>query len=431
MVEAISYIVSVCLVAVLVNRWYLESRRHHQRLENLEIRIHVNGTRGKSTVTRMIAGMLREANIKTVAKTTGTAAAWINSQGVDLPIRRRGPATILEQIDLIKQKVEPGCKALVIECMAIRPDVQGISESQLVKSQIGVITNIRSDHQDLMGITLPEIAESMLRTCPQFGVLVTSEPDPQLLEILKAGTEQRNSRLMVADPDWVTDRDLAHFNYDTFKENIAVGLAVASMLNIPWETAIRGMANCSPDPGTPNVRNTIVRGKLVTWANFFAANDRESATLLFGMLGRYRTTDTTTVVILNNRQDREVRALQFADLTAYDLQPDRVALIGHYTKSVADRLVTAGYSRDRIINLGREEESQADYVINTLIPNLPTPHVLLVGLANVHTRQASQLIDFFDSQPGNTTFDSVCIKPDHGLVLADVLGGHLTGARLS
>ena len=358
MVEAISYIVSLFLVATLVYRWQAESSRHQQQLEELDIRIHVNGIRGKSTVTRMIAGMLREAGINTAAKTTGTAAVFIDSGGVDVPLRRRGAPTILEQIDLIKERIEPRCKALVTECMAIRPNLQEVSETRLVDSQIGVITNIRIDHQDVMGETLPEIARSLLNTCPRYGVLVASEPDPQLLEILKIGAEQRNSRLIVAQPELVTEKDMARFDYDTFKENVAVGLAIASVLGISRDTAIRGMAKSSPDPGALTIRNTVINDKLVTWANFFAVNDRESAIFLFDMLAKYRTADTTTVVILNNRLDRELRALLFADIAVFDLAPDRIAAVGHYVKSVTDRLITDGYPPDQIINIQTKQERQ-------------------------------------------------------------------------
>jgi hypothetical protein len=40
----------------------------------IPVRIHVNGIRGKSSVTRLIAAALREAGIRTVAKTTARRA---------------------------------------------------------------------------------------------------------------------------------------------------------------------------------------------------------------------------------------------------------------------------------------------------------------------------------------------------------------------
>ena len=49
----------------------------------IPIRIHVNGTRGKSSVTRLIAAGLRAGGKRTFAKTTGTAPRVIDSIGID------------------------------------------------------------------------------------------------------------------------------------------------------------------------------------------------------------------------------------------------------------------------------------------------------------------------------------------------------------
>ena len=54
--------------------WHALAREHNARLNGLDLRLHVNGIRGKSTVTRLLAGVLREGGYVTVAKTTGSAA---------------------------------------------------------------------------------------------------------------------------------------------------------------------------------------------------------------------------------------------------------------------------------------------------------------------------------------------------------------------
>ncbi len=59
----------------------VEYRVHLSNLHAVPIRIHVNGTRGKSSVARLIAAGLRAGGICTVAKTTGSAARYIHPAG--------------------------------------------------------------------------------------------------------------------------------------------------------------------------------------------------------------------------------------------------------------------------------------------------------------------------------------------------------------
>src|SRR4029450_12108951 len=70
--------IAVCVA--LLARWRAEFTAHRKRVESLQWRIHVNGIRGKSTVTRIIAGMMREAGIVTIPKANATFAAVLNQQ---------------------------------------------------------------------------------------------------------------------------------------------------------------------------------------------------------------------------------------------------------------------------------------------------------------------------------------------------------------
>ena len=162
----LGFILTLLILIALVWQWRRTYIQHDQRLRQLQVRIHVNGIRGKSTVTRLIAGVLREGVFRTVAKTTGSAARIIHEDGNESPIQRSGAPTILEQIDIIEQHVKPDTQALVIECMAVNPIYQNVSQHQIVKGNITVITNVREDHQDVMGETLPEIADSLSNTIP-------------------------------------------------------------------------------------------------------------------------------------------------------------------------------------------------------------------------------------------------------------------------
>ncbi len=382
--------------ATLILRWRFEFLAHRRRIDGLVWRVHVNGIRGKSTVTRIIAGMLREHGLVTVAKSTGTFAAVINRDGVDEPIDRRGPATILEQIDVAREYVMPDVGALVIECMALKPEYQEVSERMIVRSNIGVLTNVREDHQDVMGETLPEIARSLLSTCPVNGILVTSEQNPGILEIMEEVARSKGSRLVVADPDRVTDDENLQFDYISFKENVTIALSIADIIGIPRDVAIRGMVRAEPDPGVLRIKELSIADKKVTWANLFAVNDRESMIAAMTKLDPFTTDQTTVVGILNNRSDRERRALQFADVGVRDLQFDRLVTFGAYEGLVTDRLKQNGYNPDHILNLGDEHSYTQDQIIDRMVVQMPTTHVLVVGFVNIHTRQAEEMLEYFE-----------------------------------
>lgn len=396
-------IAGIVVGVTLILRWRLETVAHRRRVDGLAWRIHVNGIRGKSTVTRIIAGMLRESGLVAVAKSTGTFAAVINRDGVDEPIQRKGPPTILEQIEICKHYVVEDVDALVIECMALKPEYQEVSERMIVRSNIGVITNVREDHQDVMGETLPEIARSLLSTCPVGGVLITSEQNEEILAIMAEVAESKGSTLVVADPERVTDAEVAAFDYIAFKENITIALSVADLVGIPRDVAMRGMIGAAPDPGVLRMRELRIGSKRVTWANLFAVNDRESMIAAMEKLDPYITHDTTLVGILNNRADRERRAIQFADVAVVDLHFDRLVTFGAYEGLVTDRLKKNGYEPKHILNLGDESGVGRDEIIDRMILGQPTSHVLVVGFVNIHTHQAEEMLDYFEhtAEPWN------------------------------
>ncbi|MDO8362115.1 MAG: poly-gamma-glutamate synthase PgsB [Actinomycetota bacterium] len=382
----------------LLARWALESVMHRRRIGRLALRVHVNGIRGKSTVTRIIAGMLREAGYITIGKATGTEAVVVNRDGVDEVIQRKAAPTILEQIEVARKYVDHTVDALVIECMALRPQYQEVSERMIVRSNIGVLTNVREDHQDVMGETLPEIARSLLNTCPFNGVLVTAERNPAITPIIEEVAARRGSTVVYADPGRVTDTDIGRFDYIAFKENVAIALVIAEMLEIPRAVAMDGMVAAAPDPGVLRMRELHILGKRVTWANLFAVNDRESMVAAMEKLVPYITPATTTVGILNNRADRERRAIQFAEVAVNDLSFDRLVTFGAFEGLVSDLLVGHGYPQDRILNLGDAHSPPVEHIIDRMVGGMPTDHVLVVGFVNIHTHQAEMMLEYFERE---------------------------------
>ena len=171
----------VVIIFILIILLIIEIKFHLKSLSKIPIRIHVNGARGKSSVVRLIAAGLRSGGLKTFAKTTGTIPRIINEKGEDVELHRLRSASIGEQIKLIRYfgKQEP--EALVIECMAVNPQYQWISEHRIVRSTLSVITNVRKDHVDEMGVSNNEIAYSLSNTIPFNSKVITSEQKYHIL----------------------------------------------------------------------------------------------------------------------------------------------------------------------------------------------------------------------------------------------------------
>ena len=388
----------VTLLGVILS-WRLERKEYERQLNKLKIRIYVNGIRGKSTVTRLIAGILREAGIQTLAKTTGSAAMVILPDGKELAIKRRSSPTIMELFNITKQYLKKETAAIVFETMALLPANQIASQELLVKGNINVITNVREDHQDVMGESLEEIADTLSLIIPHRGILITAEDRPRILQRLTKNAEERKSRLVYADPDWVTDKDLAGFNYLPFRENISIGLAVAEILGIPRSTAMRGMWNARPDVGVVNIQRTTWKDKEFIWAPLFAVNDRESTIISVDALAPYYSPDATRIGILNNRYDRADRAMRFANIAAKDLDFDYWITFGAYESQVTDYMINSGVSPDKIINLGFSINPSLEQIFDVVANLIEGEQGVLIGLVNIHTPQAELLLEYFHHLP--------------------------------
>ena len=400
MTNALFFLFSLISVALLAGFWRLESHQHLKRLRKIPIRIHVNGIRGKSTVTRLIAGVLRAANLNTVGKTTGSAACIIDSNGDDTSIFRRGAPTILEQIDFVKKlpKKLPRVDAIAIECMALKPNYQKVCETRIVQSNIGVLTNVRDDHQDVMGETLEEIAASLMNTCPQNGVLITAEQDPFLLNVIRSIAESNRTKVIVANPNSVSDEEVSHFDYVSFKENIAIGIAIAELLEIPRQIAMSGMITAAPDPGALRIHHREYRGKRITWANLFAVNDSQSVLKAMEPVLKFCTEETEVIGLLNNRSDREDRAIRFADFCSECGLFDRLALTGAFESLLSNRLKSTRHPFDdsKQIKLGEQRKLNLNQMLDRIVEKSESNHLLIVGLVNIHTDQAELLSHYFE-----------------------------------
>ncbi|HEX2774287.1 MAG TPA: poly-gamma-glutamate synthase PgsB, partial [Micromonosporaceae bacterium] len=243
----------------------IEQRNHTGNMDKIPHRVLVNGIRGKSSITRLCAGALRGGGQVVVAKTTGTAARFIFPDATEEPVHRKfGIANVAEQIGIVRRAAVYHPDALVIECMAVMPPLQECNQSKLIRSNIGVLCNVREDHLAEMGPTLDDVARSLSRSMPVGGICITAERDR--LAILQEEAERRDCRLIAVDPESVTDGEMDGFGWITFKENVAIALAVAEQLGIDRQSALKGMWEAPPDPGVLSVARVMHGSKRLRFA---------------------------------------------------------------------------------------------------------------------------------------------------------------------
>ncbi len=243
--------------ALISSMGILEAWWHRRALHSIPIRIHVNGTRGKSGVTRLIAAGLRAGGLRTCAKTTGTLPRMIAPDGREYPVFRPARANVIEQIRVVRAAAREQVDALVIECMALQPALQSLCELKLVQATHGVITNARADHLDVMGPDVEDVARALAGTVPVRGKLFTAEQ--KHLGPLRTAARDRECQVICIDDDDVASvswDELERFPYVEHPDNVALALRVCGDLGIDRETALRGMWEAQPDPGVMTVYQT-------------------------------------------------------------------------------------------------------------------------------------------------------------------------------
>ena len=286
-VSIVIWILLIGYLAFLI--W--EKRTNDRALASFRYVIHVNGIRGKTGVCRLIDAHLRGAGYRVFTKTTGSTPCYIDTKGQEHQIRRLGNANIGEQLRLIRMAHREKAEVLILECMAVQPELQKVAQEQMVRGNLNVITNVRYDHVFEMGETLEEIAQSLAHTVPENGMLFTSDEDfyPYFREIAR---EKKTEVILCRENEFART------------ENEAIACALGRAIGIPEEDFRQNISCYKEDFGV----HRMYKGENGRFLNLFSANDPQSTKRLLDSFYQ----DTSDVVLLyNNRTDRPDRLLLF------------------------------------------------------------------------------------------------------------------------
>ncbi|MEL0537404.1 poly-gamma-glutamate synthase PgsB [Staphylococcus debuckii] len=309
---------------------------HKKRINKIPIRININGIRGKSTITRLIYGILREDNYKVIGKTTGTDARmlyWFDEEEYPVVRKPQGP-NIGEQKDILQNVNDNGGEAIVNECMAVNPDYQIIFQNQLLKANIGVIVNVMEDHMETLGPTLDEVAEAFTATIPYNGKLIVMKDD--YTEFFKKEADKRNTETIVVDRDEVEESLLREFDYIVFPDNVAIAMGVAEAVGANTDTALKGMLNAPPDSGAVHIHYYHKNDTKNIFVNAFAANEPQSTKAILQKVIDYKYPFEKKVIILNCRGDRLDRTKLFAENFITEVDYDTLICVGKSTQLVSE-----------------------------------------------------------------------------------------------
>ncbi|HLD44142.1 MAG TPA: poly-gamma-glutamate synthase PgsB [bacterium] len=383
-------VTTMALVAVGVVHFL----RHQKKLLSIPIRIHVNGTRGKSSVTRLIAAGLKAGGIRTCAKTTGTLPRMIMPDGREYPIFRPGRANVAEQVRVVSAAYARQVEALVVECMALLPYLQWLSEAKMIRATHGVITNARADHLDVMGPDEEDVAWALCGMVPQKGKLFTCEQ--KHLPLIQQVCQDRGAEciaLSAEDIKQISSEELAAFSYIEHPDNVALALKVCAAVGVKREVALQGMYQAVPDVGALRDFEINFFGRKMFFVNGFAANDPESTEKVWNIaLSRYPNVKKK-IAIFNCRVDRPERSVQLAEAFTRWQCADHLIIMGTGTYWFSKELVPSGFDYHSITYA----DNQSVEEIFELVVSLAGSSSVVVGMGNIGG-QGLDLVTYFKNR---------------------------------
>jgi len=341
-------IISVILI-LLLSLLIMEKRMLQKSIGFMNMRIHVNGTRGKSSVTEYIAAGIASARPGVMAKVTGIIPSVIHN-GVIQPVNRTGPARVQEQVTILRSAFSKKVKTMVMECMSIAPELQKL-EGSIFKPHLYVITNIRDDHREEMGKDIESQAEAICNAIPANCRVITGER--QFIKKIEEKASAGNSTVITAGE--LEERLRKQLPYGIFPENVALALTVCWEAGIDPEKAEAGIMNWIA--GTKSPLTTIhAGGKNIRFLNAFSVNDVTSTESFIGHWKEVADHKGKISVILNTRADRPVRSDLFSEWIAKNPQSfDRIIVTGTHRKRARHKLLRSGVEKEKVSCWDRKE----------------------------------------------------------------------------
>lgn len=266
-------------------------------VSDVKYRILVTGSRGKSSLVRLIFTGITAKGLNSRGRITGVLPRELSPSGEKI-IVRNAPGHIEEMRWWLKQ-IPCGAEAVVMENSAVSPELQPLAARWLNPSLI-VWTNAREDHQEIWGRGRAAAEEALLRGIPDGVPVVVSGEIVRSQRLCKL-LERRSAPFVVAD-------DRENFRMT----NLSLAKKALEFLNLSCDASSSAMECLPPDIGDFRVFYMAGGGSL---AAAFSANDITSTVHLFSLL-RWREEETS--LVFSHRADRPGRRASFEAFLKHD-----------------------------------------------------------------------------------------------------------------
>ncbi|AFM21991.1 UDP-N-acetylmuramyl tripeptide synthase [Acetomicrobium mobile DSM 13181] len=252
-------------------------------------RVLVTGTRGKSSLVRLMTAGFRSAGMACFSRITGVIPTELSPHGVRRIIRSREGH--IKELQWWLSTVPPVADAIVAENSAVSEEFQPLA-ARWLEPNLVIWTNLREDHFEAWGPTKAGARMALFSGIPRKVAVILGpnmDDDKRLLELLK-----KNQNAIY----------FTQGNFSNFEDaNVALAIQAFKILGLNV-TKERIYAYLDDDPG----RFKVLKAGNGVLAFAFAANDLESTVDLFASLGW---DEKETSILFNNRRDRPGRLRAF------------------------------------------------------------------------------------------------------------------------
>jgi len=291
----------------------IENILYSKKIESIPMRITVSGTRGKTSIVRTLASVLRSSGMQVLAKTTGSQARYIFPDGTEKSINRKGIISVLEQKGLINKGLKLKADCIISEVMSIQAENHQVETNKLIKPHITILSNFRKDHIDSFGKNNESITRLFTNDLyPGSTVIIHTE---DINEIILKDINIKNCNLHEVSPNnelikkYKKTGELNHL-----KQNLNLINETAKLLRIDENVIYDGIKNTKFDIGKLEIYVYKSDNKEIYFVNSFAANDPESTIQLIAITKQNIKCQINNISgILSLRSDRGERSQQWLE----------------------------------------------------------------------------------------------------------------------